>query len=326
MSTIHTNVVVPTLCVHSPLDSTAKLNYTYRNKIINGGFDVWQRGASFALLAADYTADRWLVDLIGQVTRESFLTGESELMDNARYYLKTHHDGSTPASLEQRIESVRTFAGKQTTLTFWAKSGIPDSVLNVYADQSFGDTIGVPEDTPVTTVIDSVTLHTVWTKHTLSVTLPSIAGKSIGSDANDYLAIRFVLPIDDVYLCNVQFEKGPLATNFEQRPLDEEIRLCKRFFEQIDCASLQHVMVGVGISGTQANFILPYAEKRVAPEITVPSLIQIYGNAITPVWSDFIITKNIGNKIASVESDVVSGAVVVAVATGTCSILIDAEL
>jgi hypothetical protein len=326
MPPIQTNVVVPTLCVHQPLDSTAKLNYTYRNKIVNGGFDIWQRGAAFDLAVAGYTADRWLTDLVGQITRETFVAGESQLMDNAKYYLKTTPAGSTPASIEQRIEGVRTLAGKQITLTFWAKCGIPGSTLSIAAIQNFGTTGGVSVGAEVSTVVGTSVLLNVWLKKTLTVTLTTIAGKTIGTDGNDYLAIRFGLPIDNLYLCNVQLEQGPLATDFEQRPIDEELRLCRRFYEQQDILSGQVALYGIGTSGTDATFSIPYATKRAIPEITVPGTLQIAANSDTPTWSDGVISEQVGNKIATVSSGLVAGVTVLGQASSDCSITIDAEL
>ena len=325
MPAIQTNIVVPTLCVHSPLSSVARLNYTYRNKVDNGAFAIWQRGVSFALTTAAYTADRWYVSLVGNVTRESFLPGESELMDNSRYYLKTNPSGSLPAFIEQRVESVWTLAGKQTTLTFWAKAGISGSVMSVTAIQYFG----TGGSANVATVVASATLTTAWIKHTMVVTVPSISGKTVGTDGNDYVAIRFSLPIDDVSLCNVQWEQGPLATDFELRPYDEELRLCQRFYEQTDLTPDQFALAGVGISGTQALFAVPYQEKRIIPTITMPAALKIYGIGDTPTWSAQVpdtSSTTIGNQIARVPTGPIDKTVVVGRASEACNIKIDAEI
>ena len=320
------DLTIPTLCVHQPLDSTAKLNYTYRNKIVNGAFNIWQRGVAFALAAPAYTADRWYVALIGNVTRVSFLPGESELMDNSRYYLKTNPSGSTPAFMEHRVESVWTLAGKQTTLTFWAKSKISGSTLPISIIQNFGTTLAVSADADVTTVVGTATLTTAWVKHTMVVTVPSIAGTTIGTDGNDYVSLKFTLPVDDVSLCNVQWEQGPLATDFELRPYDEELRLCRRFYEQMDFALAQNALTGIGITGTTANFLIPYQEKRAIPTIAVPGEFQIHGNTDTPAWTDYNTSKSIGNMLATVTSGLVAGQVVVGYALAACSIKIDSEI
>ena len=338
MPAIQTNVSIPTLAVHQPLDSTAKLNYTYRNKIINGAFTVWQRGVAFALAAAAYTADRWYVSLIGNVTRESFLPGESELMDNSRYYLKTNPAGS--AFIEQRVESVWTLAGKQTTLTFWAKSKISGSTLSISIVQNFGATLTVSAGADVTTVVGTATLTTAWVKHTLTVTVPSIAGKTVGTDVDDYVALRFTLPVDDISICNVQWEQGPLATDLELRPYDEELRLCRRFYEQLDLADpvlvyvddvltetkYQDALVGIGMTGLTAKFIIPYQEKRAAPAITIPGELQIVGNTGTPTWTNYNTTKSMGNMLATVVSGLIAEKAVIGYATEACSIQIEAEL
>jgi len=324
MPTVAINTSIPTLCVHQPLDSTAKLNYTYRNKIINGAFTVWQRGVAFALAAAAYTADRWYVSLIGNVTCESFLPGESELMDNSRYYLKTNPAGS--AFIEQRVESVWTLAGKQTTLTFWAKSKISGSTLSISIVQNFGSTLAVSADADVTTVVGDATLTTAWVKHTMTVTVPSIASKTVGADGDDYVALKFALPVDDISICNVQLEQGPLATDFELRPYDEELRLCRRFYEQLDLASAQSALSGVGITGVTANFMIPYQEKRTAPVITIPGTLQVFGNTDTPEWTNHNTTKSMGNMLATIISGLIAEKAVIGYASEACSVLIEAEL
>jgi len=57
----------------------------FRNRIINGNFDIWQRGTSFSVTAANtYTADRWLVFFDGTgatrtISQQSFTPGQIDV-------------------------------------------------------------------------------------------------------------------------------------------------------------------------------------------------------------------------------------------------------
>ena len=94
-----------------------------KNAFINGDFDVWQRGTSFT--ATGYTADRWQgneqVGTGGAATfsRQAFTIGQTDVPDEPKYYFR--HDQTTGATnrpyTNQRIESVRTFAGQQITVS-----------------------------------------------------------------------------------------------------------------------------------------------------------------------------------------------------------------
>jgi hypothetical protein len=105
----------------------------FRNRIINGNFDFWQRGTSFT--GDEYGADRWGHARVGTThtaTRQAFTLGQTAVPGEPTYFCRTVVVTSSGASnyaiLVQRIEDVRTFAGQQVTVSFWAKV---DSTKNI---------------------------------------------------------------------------------------------------------------------------------------------------------------------------------------------------
>src|SRR4051812_1679348 len=83
------------------------------------------------------------------------------------------------AQVFHRIEDVRTLAGRQVTLSFvaYAVTGTPK--LGLELAQSFG-TGGAPS-AAVFTAMGAVTLSTTPTRYSVTVTLPSITGKVLGT-------------------------------------------------------------------------------------------------------------------------------------------------
>lgn len=79
----------------------------------------------------------------------------------------------------------------------------------------------------------STVVGTSFTKYTFTVTLPSISGKTLGTDNNSSLDLIFALPINTTFtfdLAQVQLEVGSQATPFERRPLGVELALCQRYY------------------------------------------------------------------------------------------------
>jgi hypothetical protein len=115
--------------------STASLNggplAGTRNRIINGNFDIWQRGTSFSNPVNNtYTADRWVVVYNGSgatrtITQQAFVVGSTEAAPGAALYLEFDQtvagSGGTFNVLQQRIEDVRTFGGQTVTVSFYAR-------------------------------------------------------------------------------------------------------------------------------------------------------------------------------------------------------------
>ncbi len=205
------------------------------NHLINGGFDVWQRGTPFtSISSAQYTADRWRYDPStgsATITRVAHALGQTNVPNEPSYYLLAAQSSaaSTPL-LEQRIENVRTLAGQQVTLSFYAVGGTSFSV-DTEIEQNFG-TGGSPS-TAVTTAGSTASVTTSWTRFTHTITIPSISGKTLGTGGDDYLAIRFKLPAASsvvLSLADVQVETGSSAASFVRDSFADVLDRCQRYY------------------------------------------------------------------------------------------------
>lgn len=220
----------------------------YKNKIINGNFDIWQRATSGA--GTGYCADRWYQAVAGSTctgSRQAFTLGQTAVPYEPTYYYRAVVASVVNAPnysiIQQRVESVRTFAGQQATLSFYAKA---DAAKNICVEfmQSFG-TGGSPSADVVGIQSTTVPLTTNWQKYTVTVTFPSILGKTLGANGDDMIIALFWLEGGSNWnsrtnnlgqqsgtfeFSQVQFESGPNATQFEYRPRGIELALCQRYY------------------------------------------------------------------------------------------------
>lgn len=216
--------------------------FTGNNKIINGNFDVWQRNTTFTTPASlAYTADRWLIAYDGTIgtftaSKQAFTLGQSSVPNNPAFYFNWNHtvagSGSTVRQIQQRIEKVETLNGSSVSMSFWAKADSARTVSGILR-QNFG-TGGSPS-AAVDTSLGSFSLTTSWQKFTATVSLPSVSGKTLGSNINDYLALIFSLPLNVVMsidIAQVQLEAGTLATAYDLRTFVQEWLACQRYYEK----------------------------------------------------------------------------------------------
>lgn len=255
----------------------------FRNAIINGNFDVWQRGTSFSSPASGtYTADRWYMFFNGTgatraITRELFTLGQTDVPGEPTYFLKWNETnagtGATFKDLRQKIEGVRTFAGQQVTVSFYAKASSATTTGVVGLIQNFG-TGGGGSSMVVTILTSPVSLTTSWQKFSFTATLPSIAGKTFGSDGNDNLEFYWRLPAATTFnidIAQVQVEAGPVATPFERRPIGTELLLCKRYYQDYS-SDATNVLFWSGYSSGTGAFGQSHrtfeVEMRAVPSIT----------------------------------------------------------
>jgi hypothetical protein len=206
-----------------------------KNKIINGDFGVWQRGTSFAS-AADgaYTGDRWQFFKDGTATvtvsQQSFTPGTAPVSGyESQYFLRVAPTAYTSGNvgIRQNIEDVRTFAGQTVTISFWAKATSSQSNTVLYL-QNFGS----GGSGSVNASAGTVTIGTAWSRHSVTVAIPSISGKTLG--AGNYLQIQFLryAANNTVDIWGVQIEAGSTATAFQTATgtIQGELAACQRYY------------------------------------------------------------------------------------------------
>lgn len=215
----------------------------YRNKIINGDFEIWQRGDT-GFGSAGYCADRWYwrpsTGGSGSVIKSGVsLGGIAEVPGTPRYYAYINQSvaGTESCYLEQRIEGVETLAGQEVTVTAYVK---PDAATEISLGlvQSFG-TGGTPSGQVYTEVMPVTSYSsTGWSKVQARFTFPSIFGKTLGSDGNDYVALRFNFDptvVFTVRMTHVSLINGDATAEydpFEARHRQQELALCQRYYRR----------------------------------------------------------------------------------------------
>lgn len=207
----------------------------FRNAIINGAFDIWQRGVSHDVTGgAFYSADRYQHLLNGGdriiSTRMPFATGQTDVGGDPTYYMRLQKITSVGGGqgLRQKIENVRTFAGKQVTLSYWAKAAAALSIDAITVRQNFGNGGSTLQQVNFPS---PPTYTTSWVRYSHTVVVPTISpSATIGTD--HFLDIFWSMPNATwtMDIANIQLELGPIATPFERRPVGTELSLCQRYY------------------------------------------------------------------------------------------------
>lgn len=223
----------------------------FRNLIINGEFDVNQRQLS-SRTTNGYLHDRWRFETFGGTctySTQSFTLGNQISGFEGRNFAQIAVTGQSASNnysiLQQIVEGVRTAAGQILTVSFYARATSGTPKISVELGQGFG-TGGSPS-AGVNINAGAVTISTTWQRYSVTVAVPSIAGKTLGS-ADDYLAVSFWFSAGSDYnsrtnsigiqnntfqIWGVQAETNHYATSLEIRPDTIELQLCQRYYYEL---------------------------------------------------------------------------------------------
>ena len=292
------------------------------NAIINGGFDIWQRGTTFTNMTnTSFAADRWRVntaDGLIDVSRSTFTLGAAPLDGLDGKFFATVSPAATDLDprFTQPIERVETFAGQTVTVSFYAKSTITtDAIRFVRLRQSFG-TGGSPSAN-VDTDSSAITLTSSWARYTATITLPSITGKTLGTAGDDRLEVSIcpkASTAQTLDIWGVQIEAGSTATPFRRNAnsLQGELAACQRYYVRLTNQGLYAIQArGWGISSTQASLssTLP-VQMRAAPTSVEFGTVEIADsvNAGLAVTALILEGPLLSNRYAATTATVASGA------------------
>ena len=210
-----------------------------KNKIINGDMNIWQRGTSTTLTnnTTAFGPDRFIVYTsfsagTSSFSRQTFTPGTAPVAGYESAYFARLTCGSTSTyfEIDQNVEDVRTLAGQTVTLSFWAKAS-GTVVITPTLNQVFGS----GGSGSVSTTGSNQTLTTSWARYSVSVSLPSISGKTIGTSS--YLNVALVYASGTINsatidVWGVQLEAGSSATSFQTATgtLQGELAACQRYY------------------------------------------------------------------------------------------------
>ena len=263
--------------------TSALLQRPGRNRIINGNFAVNQRAFTSLTTSGTYGLDRWQLSQIsstGSTTYSVQTPALGDLPESPGNRARIATTGQTGvgdyAQLKQCIESVRTLSGKTVTVSFWALAAAGTPKVSVELTQFFG-TGGSPSSS-VNIYAGQVTLSTVWTRYSVTIAVPSLAAKTLGT-ADDYLALSLWtsagsnfnarpgslgLQSATIDFWGVQVEEGSVATPFEVEDYATNLRRCQRYYWRISGSAI--LGSGVAGSGTKAICVVSFpTPMRIAP-------------------------------------------------------------
>ena len=224
-------------------DYVSRVGFGRKNLLINGGFDVWQRGTSFT--TEGYTADRWyfrnLVSSGNSAAQAEFGPIEVATPRSPRYCLNLTAAPGNGCSASARMEYLPQFSGKTLTCSFWTTRLTGSGELDVQLNSNFG-TGGTPTTAfrPVASSPGGVIFPgtTAFERRTATFTVPDLSSYTLGTTADtSYLELEFSFlnigaSSSICAIADVQLEFGDTATDFEYRHPAEELMLCQRYYER----------------------------------------------------------------------------------------------
>ena len=252
--------------------------------IINGGFDIWQRGTSFTGYV--YTADRWqtgwdITPTSATWSQQTFTPGTAPAAGNeGQFFLRmtTATVGSnTNITISNKVEDVRTLAGQTVTLSFWAKSDSSRTMI-AYLGQTFGSGgSSAVFSSPINTTVGST-----WTRYSGTVNLGSMSGKTIG--AGSFLEVQIRLNTANgasLDIWGVQLEAGAVATPFTRAggTLQGELAACQRYYYRQTSPSAAYNVFASGSAASTTSIL--YTMKMPTTMRVTPTAVEFSTLAAT---------------------------------------------
>jgi len=230
-----------------------------RNWFVDGAFDFWTASSSALPSSGSYgAATMWQCwpgtggagSIIRANAQSNNILGESNMLNYAVFAQTTASTGTVAAGTVpyflQRVEGVNRFAGKSVTLSFkiWINSG-SITIPQVISRQFFG-TGGSPSAQNNADKAVNWVITTTPKRFSVRLDVPSISGKTLGTNGDDNVFFGFYLPPGVTFqigIAEAQVEQcspnssgdingnGGAPTVFEYRGMAAELDRMLRYYE-----------------------------------------------------------------------------------------------
>jgi hypothetical protein len=268
-----------------------------RNFVINGGFDIWQRGTSFVGANSNtYTADRW--NMFFNPTPTAYtISRQTSGLTGFPYALRVQRNngatdttgGAIGTSIE--IANATLLAGQTVNVSFYARKGALFSQPSSLIVASFKTGTGSTDQNGIYNTYtgqvgvfsENATLTTSWQRFTYTATLNSDvtqaalqfnAGADGTAGATDYYE-----------LAGVQISVGSVATQFSRAggTIQGELAACQRYYFRRTAEGTNSVLseFGGALSTTSCRItVTPPVQMRVIPTATDYTALTLYDAAL----------------------------------------------
>lgn len=235
-----------------------------KNKLINGGFAIDQRNSGSAqtitaAAAKAYTVDRWYAYCTGANVTGQQVAGSAQSQYRYRF---TGAASNTAIQFGQRIEAANSYGLNGQTCTLSADLA-STSITTVtwtayYANTTdvFG-TIASPTKTQIAT--GTFTINTSIARYSTQISVPNAATTGI----EIVFSVGALLGSQTWTIGDVQFEKGTVATEFEEEDIAITLNKCLRRYEVMGW-----LVTALGSSGDYQNVGSMTVQKASVPQIT----------------------------------------------------------
>jgi hypothetical protein len=273
-----------------------------KNAIINGGYDIAQRGTSgtFTTTAKSFCFDRWYIS--SSASASMTYSQQASTVAGTRYCGRVGrtagNTNTTLIALQQDVETSNSiiFAGQTIVVSFYARAGAnfssASSALSHYTIQGTGtDQSDYSAGFTGRSVLTSgtATLTTSWQRFSYTATVASSTTElnfqvyytPVGTaGANDYFEIT-----------GVQFELGATATTFSRAggTIQGELAACQRYYFRQTAATNAFAYLGNGHARNTTTDVIGLlqapVEMRIKPTSVDYSTLRVSdgatGHAIT---------------------------------------------
>ena len=235
----------------------------FKNYIINGGFDVWQRGTSFLSLPSGYYhADRWCT---------YSPSGTMNILMNTDSYnkaqLEWRKNNSNLEYITQRIEDVRTVSpydiASSSSITFTLSFDVYSSVDTTMV-LGYGFNYGTGGSSSImepNNKIVSISNGFNVISHTFTIDSDIyFLNKTIGYNSFFEVQLSNRVSVNGTFFIrHAQLEEGSIATPFENRPIGLELSLCQRYYQVYGDSTQGINIIGYSIAGQteRTSFMFP---------------------------------------------------------------------